>query len=248
MLSPDPMLQIPLAGRPLLLALVPLVVLAGCFEPERADEGAPLEDEIPSVAEVSDASEIAPVGDAAEAVPGRPAPAFTLVGTDGVERSLADYRGQTVVLEWLNYDCPFVGKHYGSGNMQALQERAAADGVVWLSVVSSAPGEQGYFEPAQMDARTEAEGGNQVAVLLDPDGAVGRRYQAVTTPHMFVIDAEGTLVYNGAIDDTPSTDQADIATATDYVTPAIAAARAGRSVSPARTQPYGCSVKYADEA
>ena len=111
-----------------------------------------------------------------------------------------------MVLEWLNYDCPFVGKHYGGGNLPALQERAAADGVVWLSVVSSAPGEQGHFEPAAMDARTEAEGGLQEAVLLDPDGTVGRRYGAVTTPHMYVIDAEGTLVYNGAIDDTPSTD------------------------------------------
>ena len=234
--------------RLFLFALVPLVALAGCVEPERADEGLPVQDEISSTAEVAEASEIAPVGDAAAAVPGRPAPAFTLVGTDGVERSLSDYRGQTVVLEWLNYDCPFVGKHYGSGNMPALQERAAADDVVWLSVVSSAPGEQGYFEPAQMDARTEAEGGNQAAVLLDPDGAVGRRYGAVTTPHMYVVDAEGTLVYNGAIDDTPSTDPADIATATDYVTPAIAAARAGRTADPARTQPYGCSVKYGDGA
>ena len=152
------------------------------------------------------------------------------------------------MLEWLNYDCPFVGKHYGGGNMPALQERAAADGVVWLSVVSSAPGEQGHFEPAAMDARTEAEGGRQQAVLLDPDGAVGRRYGAVTTPHMYVIDAGGTLVYNGAIDDTPSTDPADLATATDYVTPAIAAARAGRPADPARTQPYGCSVKYAGGA
>ena len=235
--------------RRALPALLFALVLAGCVEPERADEGLPVQDSFPSTAEVAEASEIEPVGDAAEgAVPGRPAPAFTLVGTDGVERSLADYRGRTVVLEWLNYDCPFVGKHYGSGNMQGLQERAAADGVVWLSVVSSAPGEQGYFEPDAMDARTAREGGNQAAVLLDPDGAVGRRYGAVTTPHMYVIDAEGTLVYNGAIDDAPSTDQADVATATDYVTPAIAAARAGRSVSPARTQPYGCSVKYADGA
>ena len=235
--------------RALVLALVPLVALAGCVDPERDDEDTPVEEQIPSVAEAAEASDIEPVGDEAEgAVPGRPAPAFTLVGTDGVERSLADYRGRTVVLEWLNYDCPFVGKHYGGGNLPALQERAAADGVVWLSVVSSAPGEQGHFEPAAMDARTEAEGGLQEAVLLDPDGTVGRRYGAVTTPHMYVIDAEGTLVYNGAIDDTPSTDVADLATATDYVLPAIAAARAGRLADPSRTQPYGCSVKYADEA
>ncbi|MDT7857412.1 redoxin family protein [Rubrivirga sp. S365] len=222
-------------------ALAVLLLLAGCADPEAPAEVAPADRPAPAVAAESG-------GGAEAAVPGRPAPAFTLVGTDGAERSLADYRGQTVVLEWLNYDCPFVGKHYGGGAMQALQAQAAADGVVWLSVVSSAPGEQGHFEPAAMDARTESEGGRQAAVLLDADGAVGRRYGAVTTPHMFVVDADGTLVYNGAIDDTPTTDPADLATATGYVTPAIAAARAGRPADPARTQPYGCSVKYGDGA
>ena len=132
--------------------------------------------------------------------------------------------------------------------MQALQAQAEADGVVWLSIVSSAPGEQGHFEPDAMNARTEQEGGQQAAVLLDPDGTVGRAYEAKTTPHIFVIDADGTVVYNGAIDDRPTSDLADLEGATDYVTPAIVAALAGQSVDPATTQPYGCSVKYADEA
>lgn len=180
--------------------------------------------------------------------PGAPAPLFTLVDTDGVEHSLSEYAGRTVVLEWLNYDCPFVGKHYGGGNMQALQERYTGDDAVWLSIVSSAPGEQGYFEPDAMNARTEAEGGRQTAVLLDPSGEVGRLYDARTTPHMFVIDTEGRVVYNGAIDDTPTADQADLATAQSYVVPAIAAALEGRAADPATTQPYGCSVKYAADA
>ncbi len=178
--------------------------------------------------------------------PGAPAPAFTLVDTDGQPHALAEYRGQTVVLEWLNYDCPYVGKHYGGGNMQALQTQAEADGVVWLSVVSSAPGEQGHFEPDAMNARTEQEGGRQAAVLLDPTGEVGRLYDAKTSPHMFVIDADGVVVYNGAIDDRPTSDLADLDGATSYVVPAIAAAQAGRAADPATTQPYGCSVKYAD--
>ena len=234
--------------RRALPALAVLLVLSACVDPERADEDIAVEDDIVSTAEVANAIEMDASAEEGDLVPGAPAPDFMLVGTDGVERTLSDYRGQTVVLEWLNYDCPFVGKHYGSGNMQTLQERFEGEGVVWLAVVSSAPGEQGYFEPADMDARTAREGGNQAATLLDPDGTVGRRYGAVTTPHMYVIDEAGTLVYNGAIDDTPSTDQADIATATNYVVPAVAAAQAGRVADPARTQPYGCSVKYADEA
>lgn len=199
--------------------------------------------------------ETAPAATAPEATttapaptPGALAPDFTLVDTDGAEHTLSDYAGQTVVLEWLNYDCPYVGKHYGSGSMQALQQRFRDEGVVWLSVVSSAPGEQGYFEPAAMRARTEEEGGHQTAVLLDPTGDVGRLYDARTTPHMFVIDEAGAVVYNGAIDDKNTTDQADIATATNYVVPALAAARAGTEADPASTQPYGCSVKYAPEA
>lgn len=217
------------------LSLFSFLLLAACAS-ESADAPAP------------EAAPDAPVETAEAPTPGATAPAFTLVDTDGTEHSLADFRGQTVVLEWLNYDCPYVGKHYGGGNMQALQAQAEADGVVWLSIVSSAPGEQGHFEPDVMNARTEQEGGQQAAVLLDPDGTVGRAYEAKTTPHMFVIDAVGTVVYNGAIDDRPTSDLADLEGATDYVTPAIVAALAGQSVDPATTQPYGCSVKYADEA
>jgi peroxiredoxin len=221
--------------RPLLFAAA--LVLSACSEP--ADAPA----EAASAPAPTESAEIA-----SAPTPGAMAPDFTLVDTNGQEHTLSDLRGQTVVLEWLNYDCPYVGKHYGGGNMPALQQQAIADGVVWLSVVSSAPGEQGYFEPAEMNARTEREGGRQSAVLLDPTGEVGRSYDAQTSPHMFVIDADGRVVYNGAIDDRPTTDLADLEGATNYVVPAIAAAQAGQPADPATTQPYGCSVKYADEA
>ena len=215
-----------------LLALLSLVALAACADaPETAT---PAE---PAATETAQAP-----------TPGATAPDFTLTATDGTEHALADYRGRTVVLEWLNYDCPYVGKHYGGGAMQALQDEAAADGVVWLAVVSSAPGEQGYFEPAQMDARTAQEGGRQQAVLLDPTGRVGRAYGAKTTPHMFVIGADGRVAYNGAIDDRPTSDQADLDGATRYVAAALAATAEGRPADPATTQPYGCSVKYGADA
>ncbi|WP_420457170.1 redoxin family protein [Rubrivirga sp.] len=219
--------------RPLSLLLA--LVLAACAsEPADVPTDAPAE--VPAEATAS-----APT-------PGATAPAFTLDDTDGTSHSLADYRGQTVVLEWLNYDCPYVGNHYGGDNMQALQAQAEADGVVWLAIVSSAPGEQGYWEGDEMNAETEERGGRQAAVLLDPTGEVGRAYDAQTTPHMFVIDEAGTLVYNGAVDDRPTSDLADLEGATSYVVPAIAAAREGRPADPATTQPYGCSVKYADGA
>ena len=218
------------------MRLLPLLlVLAACAsEPADAPTGAPTDAPAESVVSAP--------------TPGAQAPAFTLVDSDGVAHSLADYRGQTVVLEWLNYDCPYVGKHYGGGAMQALQAQAAADGVVWLSVVSSAPGEQGYWEGGDMNAETEERDGRQAAVLLDPTGEVGRAYDAQTTPHMFVIDADGAVVYNGAIDDRPTTDAADLEGATNYVVRALDAAGAGRPADPAATPPYGCSVKYADEA
>jgi peroxiredoxin len=189
-------------------------------------------------------NEVAPPS--ANIQPGVMAPDFTLTATDGTAYTLADLQGRTVVLEWLNYDCPFVGKHYGADNMQALQERYTAEDVVWLSIVSSAPGEQGYFEPAEMDARTEQEGGMGTAVLLDPSGEVGRLYGARTTPHMFVISPEGRVVYNGAIDDQPDTDPASLEGATNYLVSAMTALSEGREADPARTEPYGCSVKYAD--
>ena len=224
--------------RPVLLATL-AISLAACNAP--ADpEPAPDLDEVLAEAPASP--------DAASPEPGNRAPDFTLVDTDGTSHTLSEYQGKVVVLEWLNYDCPFVGKHYGGENMQALQEQAASDGVVWLSVVSSAPGEQGHFSPDEMNGRTDREGGQQRAVLLDAPGDVGRLYDAKTTPHMFVIDERGVVVYNGAIDDTPSTELADLETAENYLTPALTATLAGQPVEIARTTPYGCSVKYGPDA
>ena len=148
------------------------------------------------------------------------------------------------MLEWLNYDCPFVRKHYNGDNMQALQEQYTNDGVVWLSIVSSEPGQQGSFSNDEMNARTTEHGGHQTAVLIDADGTVGQAYGALTTPHMFVISPDQQIVYNGAIDDRPSPDPATLNGATNYVVGALDAAMAGGTVSPASTQPYGCSVKY----
>jgi peroxiredoxin len=183
---------------------------------------------------------------AAQAVVGRPAPAFTLADSNGRTRSLGDFKGKTVVLEWWNYECPFVGKHYGSGNMQKLQKKWTGAGVVWLTVNSSAAGKQGHVEGAQANQLMQEKGGAPTAVLLDHDGSVGRAYGAKTTPHMFVIDAKGTIVYAGGIDDKPSTEVADIATATNYVEAALEQVTAGRPVAVATSRPYGCSVKYAN--
>ena len=176
---------------------------------------------------------------------GEPAPDFEARASDGAAVSLSDYEGQTVVLEWTNDGCPFVQKHYDSGNMQALQKRADADGVVWLSVISSAPGQQGHVSGAEADALTAERGAQPARVLLDEDGTVGRLYAAKTTPHMYVIDPGGTLAYAGAIDTIPSADTADIARADNYVEAALRSVRAGEPVTVSRTQPYGCSVKYA---
>jgi hypothetical protein len=175
---------------------------------------------------------------------GAAAPAFTLPDTYGNDHSLSDYAGTWVVLEWLNYGCPFVQKHYGSGNMQKLQADYASKGVVWLAIVSSAPGEQGYYEPEDMNAQNEENASEAAAVLLDPEGDVGRAYGAKTTPQMYVIDPEGTLLYNGAIDDTPTSRLSDIDGAKNYLVQALEEAMAGEPVSLPTTQPYGCSVKY----
>ncbi len=151
-----------------------------------------------------------------------------------------------MVLEWFNPQCPFVGKHYGSGHMQALQKEWTGKGVVWLTIDSSAPGKQGYLDAARARELAKERGLSSTALLLDPEGKVGRAYAAKTTPHMFVIDKAGTVAYAGGIDDKPSTDQADLAAAKNFVAAALGELVAGRPVTVASSQPYGCSVKYAD--
>ena len=180
-----------------------------------------------------------------EAEVGEPAPNFTLKAADGDEHSLSDFEGQYVVLEWLNFGCPFVGKHYGSGNMQQLQETYTGEGVVWLSIVSSAPGKQGHYPPEEMVQQKKKHDGNMTAILMDSDGEVGKTYGATVTPHMYVINPDGELVYRGGIDDKPTTDEADIEGATNYVRMTLDAATNGEEVSPKRAEPYGCAVKYA---
>lgn len=175
---------------------------------------------------------------------GEPAPEFTLPGADGKSHSLAGYKGKYVVLEWTNHECPFVKKHYQSGNMQAHQKELTGKGVVWLSIVSSAKGKQGHVEAAEALELTRSRGAAPTAVLLDPSGEVGRKYDAKTTPHMYVIAPDGTLVYMGGIDSIPSADTDDIAQATPYVKVALGEAMAGKPVTNASTKPYGCSIKY----
>jgi peroxiredoxin len=175
---------------------------------------------------------------------GEPAPDFNGTDTSGKTWTLAGLRGTPVILEWTNHDCPYVKKHYGSGNMQALQAEAAEAGYTWLSVISSAPGKQGHVSPAEADALTSSRNAVPAAVLLDPDGTIGRAYGARTTPHMFIIDEKGTLVYMGGIDDRPTSDPADIDGATNYVRAAMADRAAGKPVAQPATRPYGCSVKY----
>ena len=173
-----------------------------------------------------------------------PAPDFEGVDTRGEAHRLADYRGKIVVLEWTNHDCPFVRKHYGAGNMQDQQREAAAQGVVWLSVISSAPGKQGHVSPGEADELTQNSDAHPHAVILDTEGKIGRSYAAKTTPHMFIIDADGKLVYMGGIDSITSANPDDIPRATQYVRVALQEMAAGKPVSSAVTKPYGCSVKY----
>lgn len=177
-------------------------------------------------------------------VVGQPAPAFQAKDADGKLRSLAEFKGKTVVLEWTNNGCPYVKKHYNSGAMQGLQKQATKDGVVWLSIISSAPGMQGYLEPAAAKAWKAQAGAAPTAILLDPTGQVGRAYEAKTTPHMYVVDKTGKLVYMGGIDDKPSADPATLKGAKNYVVAALSDVKAGRPVAQAATKPYGCSVKY----
>lgn len=175
---------------------------------------------------------------------GKPAPAFTLPDTRGAQHSLEQYRGKWVVLEWTNYGCPYVNKHYNSGNIPGQQTKWRDRDVVWLAVVSSAPGEQGHYAPAAMDAHAQRMGSKASAVLLDPAGTVGRKYGAMTTPHMYVIDPSGKLVYMGGIDDVPTPREADLARAKQLVDVALEEATAGKPVSTPTSRPYGCNVKY----
>ncbi|MGB6485185.1 MAG: thioredoxin family protein [Candidatus Acidiferrales bacterium] len=178
---------------------------------------------------------------------GEPAPDFTATDSNGQTHHLSDYRGKFVVLEWTNRGCPYTRKHYDSGNMQRLQQEWTAKGVIWLTVLSSAPGKQGYMDATDENAYLKQENAHPTAALLDPTGALGHLYDAKTSPQMFVINRQGTLVYDGAIDDKPTTDVSDIQGAKNYLSEALEEAMSGKPVSDPVTRPYGCSVKYAGE-
>jgi peroxiredoxin len=176
---------------------------------------------------------------------GEPAPDFTGTDSHGQTHKLSDYRGKFVVLEWTNNGCPYTQKHYNSGNMQALQKEWTAKGVVWLTILSSAPGAQGYMTAADENDYIIKVHADPTAAILDPTGTIGREYSARTTPHMFVIDPTGKLIYAGAIDDHPTPDPEDIKASKNYVSEALTEAMAGQPVATSSTRPYGCSVKYA---
>ena len=175
---------------------------------------------------------------------GEKAPSFELKDYHGKSHSLADFEGKFVVLEWLNHDCPFVRKFYDGGHMQALQKKYTEKGVVWLVINSSAPGQQGHLTPGSAKKISAEKKAKHTALLLDPDGKVGRAFDARVTPHMFVINPEGKLIYNGAIDSIRSARAADIPRAENYVVSALEAAMNGKEVANPVTRPYGCSVKY----
>jgi len=175
---------------------------------------------------------------------GDPAPAFTAADSHGQAQKLDQYRGKYVVLEWHNHNCPFTKKQYSSGNMQGLQKEWTAKGVVWFTVISSAPGADGYVTADEENAYVSQVHAAPSAVLLDPDGKLGHMYNAKTTPHMFVIDPQGKVIYEGAIDNRPTPDPDDVKGAENYVSDALLASMAGKAVNPAYTRPYGCSVKY----
>jgi len=176
--------------------------------------------------------------------PGQPAPDFTLSDLSGKPVKLSDLKGKFVVLEWVNPECPYVQKHYDSANMQTLQKEFGAKQVAWLAINSTREGHAEFKSPQQMAGWMKEKGGAPAATLLDRDSKVGKLYGAVTTPHMYVIDTKGTLVYVGAIDDKRSTNPADVKTAKNYVRVALGESMAGKAVSTASTSPYGCTVKY----
>lgn len=177
---------------------------------------------------------------------GDPAPDFTATDSNGKTHHLADYKGKYVVLEWHNQGCPYTRKHYESGNMQRLQKEWTARGIEWFTVISSAPGTQGYVTASQENDYVRKMNAVPTAVLLDPDGNLGHLYAAKTTPHMYIIDPNGVLIYNGAIDDHPTSDQSDIPSSRNYVSVALQEAMSGKKVTDPATRPYGCSVKYKD--
>jgi peroxiredoxin len=176
---------------------------------------------------------------------GSPAPNFTATDSNGKTVSLADFKGKTVVLEWTNNGCPFVRKHYGSGNMQALQAEATKNGVVWLSIASSPPGYQGHVDGPAANAELARAGATPTAVVLDHKSTIAKAYQARVTPHMYIVDPKGTLVYMGGIDDKPTSNPADIPGAKNYVREALGEMKAGKPVSAPNTRAYGCTVHYA---
>jgi peroxiredoxin len=179
---------------------------------------------------------------------GDSAPDFTATASNGKTFRLADYRGKYVVLEWHNNGCPYVGKHYRSGNMQRLQKEWTAKGVVWFTILSSAPGKQGYMTASEENGYLTKEQAAPTAALLDPTGQIGHLYDAKTSPQMVVINPQGVVIYDGAIDDKPTTDLEDVPTATNYVNLALEQSIAGKQVETPTTRPYGCSVKYSDTA
>ena len=176
------------------------------------------------------------------------APDFRLTDSEGKEHALSDYKGKHVVLEWTNMDCPFVKKHYNSQNMQGLQNNYTKKGVIWLSICSSAPGKEGNYGANDINKRSKEAKAMRTAYLIDADGTVGRMYGAKTTPHMFVIDPKGILIYAGGIDDKPSTHIADVKGARNYVAECLDAALSGRPIKAKTSTPYGCSIKYASKS
>jgi len=214
--------------RRLTLAAVAVLAVAACQQQEVA---APVE---------TASTEPTPADATQEGM----APAFTLVDAEGVQRSLADFRGRTVVLEWTNEGCPYVQKHYGAGAMQALQREATADGVVWLTIVSSSPGTQGFVEGEAARAFKAKHEAAWTHLLLDPTGAAGKLYDARTTPDMRVIDPQGRIVFEGGIDDRPTNRPEDLEGANNFVRAALTDMEAGRPVQTRFAQPYGCAIKY----
>ncbi|MFN8846420.1 MAG: thioredoxin family protein [Bdellovibrionales bacterium] len=180
----------------------------------------------------------------AQAVPGKPAPDFSAQDTSGKSRNLTEQKGKWVVLEWFNKDCPYVKKHYDSKNMQALQKKYTEKGVVWLSVISSAKGKQGHQTAAEALKTQNENGSSATAILLDESGVMGKAYGAKTTPHMYIINPEGQVVYAGAIDDNDSASPKVIPKSKNYVVAALDAGLSGQKIEMASTKPYGCSVKY----